>query len=431
MERDPITDSRSSSDLSPPSHMQRQRFLIIVLVLIALGAGFASGYTYFKQENAREVDTIIKQVINKEEGKSSAVDFSLFWQVWDRLHERFVDQETLDTQKLVYGAIEGMVNAAGDPYTVFFEPVTSQKFQEEVSGAFSGVGMELGLRENMITVIAPLKDTPAMRAGIIAGDRVLSVDDASTEGWTVDEAVSRIRGKKGTTVRLVIGRVGTDQNLTVDIVRDTIKVPAVEWRMLDGNVAYVQILSFNANVDAEFVKASQELTAAGATRLIIDVRNNPGGLLDSAVNIAGWLLEPDSLVVMEKFSDGTTEEMRAKGNARLVGLPAVVLINGGSASAAEILAGALHDVRKLDLIGEQTFGKGSVQQLEDFYNGSSLKVTVAKWLTPNGVNISDEGITPTIEVVIDPTEYTTKGWEIGTVGKDPQLDAAISRVTAL
>ena len=408
-----------------------QRIISIIAILVSLGLGFSGGFYYFKYQNSKTVDAIITQVINKEDGKSPAVDFSLFWQVWDRLHERFVDKDKLDTQKLVYGAISGMVGAAGDPYTVFFEPVTSQKFQEEVSGAFSGVGMEIGQKNGAVTVISPLKDSPSMRAGVLAGDLVVKVDGKSTEGWSVEEAVSHIRGKKGTTVHLTLLREGTDGYIELSIVRDTIKIPAVEWHMLDNKVAYLEIISFNANVDAEFIRAAQELTSAGATRLIIDVRNNPGGLLDSAVNISGWLLKNDSLVVTERFSDGSSNEMRTKGAARLSGLPTVVIMNGGSASAAEILAGALHDDRGIELIGEKSFGKGSVQQLEDFYNGSSLKVTVAKWLTPKGVSISETGISPTTEVKIDPAEYKAKGWVIGTVGKDPQLDAAIAHVLEL
>ncbi len=398
---------------------------------MALGAGFGGGYSYFKQQNAQNVDTIIKQVINKDEGKSDAVDFSLFWQVWDKLNDRFVDKEKLDTQKLVYGAIEGMVAAAGDPYTVFFEPVTSKKFQEEVSGAFSGVGMEIGKRNEVITVISPIKDSPAMRAGIKAGDVVVKVDGASSDGWSVEEAVSRIRGKKGTTVMLSLARPGETDLMEFSIVRDTIKIPAVDWKMLDNKVAYLQIYTFNGNLNEEFARAAKELTDAGAQRLIIDMRNNPGGLLDSAVNLAGWMLKSDSLVVQERYSNGLVDELRSSGNSRLAGIPTVVLINGGSASASEILAGALHDIRNIPLVGEQSFGKGSVQQLESFYNGASLKVTIAKWLTPNGVSISETGITPTDEVKIDPKEYVEKGWEIGTVGKDPQLDKAIAVVLKL
>ncbi len=404
--------------------MQRQRIIFILAVLCALGVGFGAGFWYVNHGIEQE-DAIITEVTNIDVGKSKAVDFSLFWQVWDRLHDRYVDTDTLDAQKLVYGAISGMVAAAGDPYTVFFEPVTSKKFQEEVSGAFSGVGMEIGLRNDALTVIAPIRDTPAMRAGIKAGDVVLKIDGKSTEGLSVEEAVSRIRGKKGTSVMLTLSRVGADDLIELTLVRDTIRVPAVEWKMLDGAIAYVQIFSFNGNVDTEFVSAAQELRSAGAQKLIIDLRNNPGGLLDAAVSIAGWMLPTDSLVVQERYSDDLTDESRTHGNAQLAKLPTIVLINEGSASASEILAGALHDIRDIRLVGEQSFGKGSVQQLEDFYNGSSLKVTVAKWLTPNGVSISDTGIAPTVEVKLDPKDPDAKTWELSTPGKDPQLDKAI------
>jgi len=411
--------------------MQRQRLILIIAIIIASAGGFGGGYGYYRYQNASTVDSIIKNVINKDDGQAAAVDFGLFWQVWDKLNDRFVDKEKLDSQKLVYGAIEGMVAAAGDPYTVFFEPVTSKKFQEEVSGAFSGVGMEIGKRNDVITVIAPIKDSPAMRAGVKAGDVVVKVDGAVTDGWSVEEAVSRIRGKKGTTVRLTLAREGAQDLIELSLIRDTIKVPAADWRMLDNKVAYLAIYAFNGNLDDEFARAAKELTDAGAQRLIIDMRNNPGGLLDSAVNIAGWMLQKDSLVVQERYSTGLTDQLRAGGNARLASLPTVVLINGGSASAAEILAGALHDIRNVPLVGERSFGKGSVQQLEGFYNGSSLKVTVAKWLTPNGISISDTGISPTDEVKIDPKEYNEKGWEIGVAGKDPQLDKALVVVQQL
>ncbi|MBP6886340.1 MAG: S41 family peptidase [Candidatus Pacebacteria bacterium] len=404
------------------------RFIFIFSILIALGIGYGAGYIYFQKQNTASVDAIIKQVINKDQGKSDAVDFNLFWQVWDKLHARFVDKDSLETQKLVYGAISGMVQSAGDPYTVFFEPVTSKKFQEQVSGAFSGVGMEIGMRDNLITVISPLKDSPAMKAGIVSGDVVIKVDATDTEHLTVEEAVNLIRGKQGTHVVLTVLREGADDKLTFDIIRDTIKIHAVEWRMLDNKIAYMQITSFNANVDEEFVRAAKELSEAGAERLIIDVRNNPGGLLDSAVHIAGWFLKNGSVVVSEHFSNGTIDELRTNGNSKLATIPTALLMNGGSASAAEILAGALHDVRNIELVGEKTFGKGSVQQVEEFYNGSSLKVTIAKWYTPNGVNISKMGIEPTVVVPMTPAEYKEKGWQFGMVGKDPQLDKAIEVV---
>jgi carboxyl-terminal processing protease len=408
--------------------VRKYRIIIAVAVLLALGGGFAAGFGYSNYQNQRSTDDIITEVTNTD-GPDRAVDFGLYWQVWERLHERYVDPEKLDAQKLVYGAIAGMVESVGDPYTVFLEPVQTKEFEEEVGGSFSGVGMELGMRDGAITVIAPLKDTPAFRAGILAGDVILEVDGQSTEGWTVEEAVSHIRGKRGTVVHLVIWREGATDTLEFSLTRDTIRIPAVEWRMLPNDIAYIQVYSFNGNVEDEFATAARGAIDAGAKRIIVDLRNNPGGFLDAAVNLAGWLLPSDSLVVQEKFSDGTIDQLHTSNNARLAGTPVIVLINGGSASASEILAGALHDVRGVRLVGEKSFGKGSVQQLEAFYNGSSLKVTIAKWLTPNGVDITANGIAPTDEVVMSPDKFDDEGWEVGTPGKDPQLDRAIEIIT--
>lgn len=407
----------------------KQRIIFISALVVALAAGFGGGFLFSQQQSATEADAIVTQVTNKDLG-AAAVDFSLFWQVWDKLHEKYVDADTLDAKKLVYGAISGMVDAAGDPYTNFFEPVTSRKFQEEVSGEFSGVGMEIGKRDNLITVIAPIKDSPAIKAGIRAQDVILKIDDTSTEGMSVEEAVNLIRGKKGTTVTITIAREGQTEPLVFKLVRDTIRIPAVDWKLI-GTTAYLQIYSFNANVDGEFVRAAQEILASNADRLIVDVRGNPGGLLDSSVNIAGWFITPGSVVVQERYGNGLVDQLRAQGNAQLAKYPTVILIDGGSASAAEILAGALHDLRNIPLIGQTSFGKGSVQTLESFYNGSSLKVTIAKWLTPNGVNISAAGITPTIEIKIDPKAFQENGWIIGEPGKDPQLDKALQVIKTL
>jgi carboxyl-terminal processing protease len=413
------------------------RILATFAILLALGTGFIAGTGYAQHIQSQTGDSIVTQVTNTENGKSKAVDFSLFWQVclfwqvWNMLHERYVDSEKLDAQKLVYGAISGMVDAAGDPYTVFMEPQISREFEEQVSGAFSGVGMEIGKRDEVLTVITPIKDSPAMRAGVKAGDIVSKVDGQDTSGWTVEEAVSHIRGKKGTVVQITILREGSATPLEFSLTRDTIRIPAIEWKMLDGKVAYLQIFSFNGNVEDEFNRAAAEILSADAERLIIDVRNNPGGLLDSAVSIAGWMLPSGSVVVQERFGTTTTEELKTSGNSRLARIPTVFLINGGSASASEILAGAIHDNREVRLVGEKTFGKGSVQQIESFYNGSSLKVTVAKWFTPKGVSISDTGISPTDEVVLDPESPDAEKWVAGEPGKDPQLDRALEIIRNL
>jgi len=405
--------------------MRKVRIFCTVAILLALVTGFGGGTWYERERTVQNADSIVRTVIGQDDGISRAVDFGLFWQVWDRLHQQHVDRDKLDAQALVYGAISGMVDAAGDPYTVFMPPADTKEFQEEVSGSFSGVGMEVGKRDGVLVVIAPLKDTPAFRAGIKAGDAILKIDNEDTDGWTVEQAVNRIRGKRGTTVHLTLFREGETEVRELDIVRDTIRVPAVEWRMLDGKVAYIQLSTFNGNLEGDFAAAARAAADQGAAGIILDLRDNPGGLLDGAVSVAGWFLPADSLVVTERFNDGTTDEMRTGGAGRLGSLPTVVIINGGSASASEILAGALHDLRDIRIVGEQSYGKGSVQQLEGFYNGSSLKVTVAKWFTPAGISISDTGIAPTDEVIMDPADAETQGWEIGTPGKDPQLDRAI------
>jgi len=397
------------------------------LLLIILIVGFAGGI-FFERSSKLETNSI-KILINKDLGQPDHVDFSLFWDNWNSLHNKYVDQSKLDTKKLLYGAIQGMVNSIGDPYTVFFEPPESKKFQEEISGSFGGIGIEIGKRDDILTVIAPIKDTPAYRAGLKAGDKILRIDDKPTADLSIEEAVNLIRGKRGTTVVLAISSNGADTK-EVEIVRDTIKIPSIEWQMLesgDKKIAYLQLFTFNQNIDSEFEKAAQEILKSEAERLIIDFRNNPGGLLDSAINIAGWFLDKDQIVTVEAFRDDSRNEFKSKGNGSLKIYPTVILINGGSASASEIVAGALHDNRGVRLIGEKTFGKGSVQELEKFKDGSSLKVTIAKWLTPNGISISDTGIEPDVKVEL-PKNEIEKGefeFELGTPGKDPQLDKAL------
>ncbi len=404
------------------------RKVLVIIVVTSLAIGFGGGFLFFKNSN-NEAPNVFRSFINQNSNKPKDIDFSLFWETWNTLQEKYVDKNKLDTQKMFYGAIQGMVNSVGDPYTVFFEPVTSKKFQEEIAGAFGGIGIEIGKKNNILTVIAPIKDTPAFKAGLLTGDKILKIDSKSTENMSIEEAVNMIRGKKGTKVVLTVTSNGKDTR-DVPLIRDTIKIPTVEWKMIEqGNnkIAYMEIYSFNQNVDSEFKKSAQEILSSNANKLIIDLRNNPGGLLDSAINLAGWFLNKDDIVVSEVFSNGTRNEFKASGNTALKQYQTVILINNGSASASEILAGAIHDNRKVKLVGEKTFGKGSVQELEQFSNGSSLKVTIAKWLTPSGISISEKGIEPDVKVEFKPTDQEIKDekYKLGTPGKDPQLDKAI------
>lgn len=407
------------------------RKIIITVVIVALGIGFGGGWLFANNHSDGAVTKLVQNLVNQDLGKPDDVNFGLFWQVWNTVHERYVNKGKLDTEALLYGALGGMVNAVGDPYTVFFPPVESKKFEEDIAGEFSGVGMEIGKRDNVLTVIAPLKDSPAQKAGLKTGDKILRIDDEPTEGLSVEEAVKKIRGPKGTKVVLAI-RSGSDEApRTVTITRDVINVPAVEWRIVNDTVAYLELSTFSENLDREFEKAAQEIIKSPAQRIVVDLRNNPGGLLDSSVTIAGWFLAKNSLVTIQEFGDGTRREFRTDGNAGLREYPVVFLVNGGSASASEILAGAIHDNRGIKLVGEKTFGKGSVQELEKYSDGSSLKVTIAKWLTPNGVSISETGIKADVEVVLDEEKLGTGEIVPGEPGKDPQLDRAIDIVNNL
>lgn len=393
----------------------------IVALLISAAIGFAVGFKLrpIADENRPQ------KIINIDEGKPNEIDFSLFWKAWDTLEEKYVDQSSLDYQKMVYGAISGMVDSLGDPYTVFFEPETNKKFQEEISGTFGGVGIEIGKRNEVITVIAPLKNTPASRAGIQAGDKILKIDGATTQGMAIEQAVSLIRGKKGSKVVLTVGGTkGATRDVT--LVRETIKVPTVELTMIpveNKKIAYLQMFSFTQTVDAEFKKAAEQILKENPDGLVVDLRNNPGGLLDSAINIAGWFIDPNLVVVAEEFGDGRKNEFTSDGSAALKRISTVILTNKGSASASEILSGALRDHRGIKIVGEKTFGKGVVQQVENLGKGAALKVTVAKWLTPKSISISDKGIEPDIKVEIP--EDQLESVEIGQPGKDPQLDRAI------
>ena len=399
------------------------RKILIFSVFISLIIGFSGGF-WFAGGHPESNLPIIRELINRDIGQPDKLDFSLFWTVWNTLNEKYVDPGKLDTQKMLYGAISGLVDSLGDPYTVFLEPKISEKFQEEISGAFGGVGMEIGKRNNALVVIAPLKDTPASRAGIKAGDKILKVDGQSTAGLSVEEAVNLIRGKKGTKVVLTLAGADNGKTREVEVVRDTIKIPSVKWELINNDTAYLQIYSFNQNIDADFEKAAKEILKSPATKLIVDLRNNPGGLLDSAINLAGWFVNENKIITMQEFRDGTKEEFRSNGNGALRVYRTLFLINKGSASASEILAGAVHDNLGIQLVGEKSFGKGSVQQLEDLVGGASLKVTVAKWLTPKGRSITDLGIEPDVEVKL-PEEPKEGEIEIGKPGKDPQLDKAL------
>ncbi len=403
-----------------------KKIIFVVLVVALTSGGFYAGIRYQQFQSPNLPEGPATEIINRANGQPVSVDFSLFWKVLDRLEKRYVDQDKLiDKRELVYGAIEGMVNALGDPYTVFLKPVESKKFEEQIKGSFGGVGIEIGMRKEVLTVIAPIKNTPAEKAGIQAGDLIIKIDDQDSTGLSIDEAVTKIRGKKGTAVKLTIARTSLKEPKDFSIVRDEIKIPTVEWKLIENtagrkNIAHLQLFVFNRNVDTEFNKIVKEILSSEAESIVLDLRNNPGGLLDSSINIASTFLSPDQVVVSERFADKTETVLKTVNGSPLKKYPLVILINKGSASASEILAGALRDNRQIKIIGETSFGKGSVQELLDFPESSeraTLKVTIAKWYTPSGVSISDEGIKPDIEV--KRTEEDIEN------NRDPQLEKAV------
>ncbi len=395
---------------------QRKNLVPAIIIIVFLLTSFNVGFYLGKTEGEK---LVIQGVVNKNIGQPDGVDFSLFWDAWVKIQNKYVGSGELNYQDMVYGAIAGMVKSLKDPYTVFLPPEESKIFLEDISGSFSGVGMEIGIRKGQLTVISPLENTPAQEAGIRAGDKILEVDGKPTSEITIEEAVSMIRGEKGTQVSLMIYRTDWEKPREIKIERNIIKVPSLKWELIDGgDIAYIKLYHFSQEADYEFSQASREIINSSAKRIILDLRNNPGGFLDVAQNIAGWFLERGDIVVIEDFGGAEeNKEHNAAGNSELLKYPVVILINQGSASGSEILAGALRDNRDIKLIGETSFGKGSVQELEKLQGGASLKITIAKWLTPKGELIADVGLKPDIEIKMTEEDYENNN--------DPQMDKAI------
>ena len=352
------------------------------------------------------------------------IDFSLFWDAYSKLQKNYIDPSKITDKKIVYGAIDGMTNSLGDPYTSFFDPEQAQRFQQDLAGSFEGIGVSVGMKKELLTIIAPLKGTPGETVGLKAGDVIVKIDGKDTTNMTSDEAVSLIRGPKGTSVTLSIYREGWTAAKDFKIVRDTIKVPSIEWSLKDGDVAYVQIYQFDETLSADFEKIALQILQSPAKKIVLDLRNNPGGYLEVAEDLAGWFLQKGQVVTIEDFGKGKSQQSyKTQGNSELANYPMVILINEGSASASEILSGALRDDRGVKLIGTKSFGKGCVQEVIDLPGGSFIKVTIANWLTPKGNSISDVGLTPDVKVDITDKDITDK--------KDSQLDKALEIVNNL
>lgn len=343
------------------------------------------------------------------------VSLDEFWRVWDIIDERYVDTHVGTTTKEITaqlkmeGAIAGLVDSLGDPYTVFLTPEEKKSFEEDIKGNFGGVGMEVGFRDKRLTVIAPLPDTPAKRGGIESGDLILKIDDLSTEDMSVYDAVQKIRGEIGTNVRITVLKKDATEPVEISLKRAVIKAPALKTQVIksDGKKIFlIRLYNFNAEASGDFRGALKEFVDSGASRMILDLRGNPGGYLESAVDIASWFLPAGTPVVVENRGEGKEKKVyKSRGyNIFNKNLKMAVLVDGGSASASEILAGALSEHGKATLVGEKTFGKGSVQEVVNVGEGSALKVTIARWLTPLGHSISGNGLIPKVEVKYEKPE---------------------------
>lgn len=382
-----------------------KKFLTAVLLLILGGVG---GY-FIGVNNINLVWENYKpkfSVESRNPPKEVGIDFYLFWDVWDRVSKNYFDKKALDPQKMYYGAISGMVQALGDPYTFFLTPDQNKEVKEELLGQFEGIGAQLEMKNKRIVVAAPLPASPAEKAGIKSGDFIVKVDSMDTFHWTLPEAVSKIRGKAGTTVKLTIVRDGLDKPIEIPVVRATIHVKSVEGKILpDKKVAYIKLLQFGDQTQSEWLVAVNNIVnevKKGEVRgVVLDLRNNSGGYLAGAVFIASEFMKSGTVVVQDKGQNGGQQKHDVSRRGALTDIPIIVLINKGSASASEIVAGALRDSKKVKLVGETSFGKGTIQDAQDLGGGAGLHITVAKWLTPSGFWVNTKGLEPDIKVSQD------------------------------
>ena len=422
------------------SEQPRRMHTIALAALLLLGVFFAGAR--YGEQRLPAIERVVS-LSGTENPDVVSTDFSPFWTAWSILNEKFVAATStrVSDQDKVWGAIIGLAASLKDPYTVFFTPEEAKLFESEITGNFEGVGMEIGIKDEVLTVIAPLKGTPAERAGILPGDKILKINDEVSTNMRVDQAVKRIRGNRGTEVRLTIAREGKSDPFELTVTRDTIPIPTIDTELKPSSTAsagagagesagltkngifVIRLYNFSMNSPQLFQNALRQFVDSGSHRMLLDLRGNPGGFLEAAIDIASWFLPAGKVVVIEDTGErGTRRVHRSRGRAVFGDdLRMVILVNGGSASASEILAGALREHGVATLVGAKTFGKGSVQELVKVTPETSLKVTVARWLTPNGVSISDGGLTPDVEVKMTPEDIEKK--------RDPQMEKAIQLLT--
>ncbi len=406
--------------------MSSKKITDILLYLSLAVFLFGSGYKLGEYQTRTDLRTNLFSATGGT--KATGLDFAPFWDTWDKVEQKYIDKKKVDKQKMFYGAIKGLVASVEDPYTFFLTPEENQQSKDDLGGKFEGIGAQLGLKENRIVVIAPLKNSPAERAGILAGDFVIKIDDKSTQGMTLPQVVSKIRGKGGTKVKLTLQR--KTKEISVELTRQQIQVSSVEYSIETKNgskVAYLKLNQFGEKTNDEWDAAVEDIAKkwnnGEVQGMVLDVRDNPGGYLDSAVYTASDFIEIGKMVVKQESTQGMNRDYKVQRTGRLIGIPLTVLINGGSASASEILSGAIRDHKKGTIIGEKSFGKGSVQEALDLKGGAGLHVTIAKWILPNGDWINGKGIQPEIKVTNEIKEGNTMTKET-----DTQLQKALEVV---
>lgn len=398
--------------------------------LVIFGLMLLSGWIGWKiGQSNKTSESFLVTVSRNQPEKHQQIDLGMFWQVWDKLAEVYLIKEDLNQQQMVWGAIRGMTAALGDPYTVFLAPKDNQETKDELEGTFEGVGIQLGYVDNNLAVIAPLEGMPAKKQGIRASDLILRIKDdnkgidTDTRGMSLPEAVEIIRGPKKTEVTLTVLHQGETEPEEITIMRDTILIKSVEWELVGDNqdIVWLKLSRFGGRTEAEWQEAVETIIKSGAKGLILDIRNNPGGYLNGAVVFAEEFLGLNQVVVRQENAKGKKESYSVKRTGQLLDMPMVVLINQGSASSSEILAGALRDYERAELVGETSFGKGTIQEALELDQGAGLHVTTAKWLLPDGDWVNEtEGIEPDVVVEDDPETEV-----------DEQLEKAIETVKLL
>lgn len=389
-------------------------FASLVLIVVIFFAGVSFGYN-----NRPAVDKVVAVTNKESEVSTEEADFAPFWEVWNEIEEKYPDAKNISNQDKIWGATKGLVESLGDPHSNFFDPKETKSFEESINGEFSGIGIEIGQKDGVLVVIAPLENTPADKAGLRSGDLILKINSVSTADMTLDEAIELIRGDIGTEVKLTVLSLDSEESKEVSVVRQIIEIPTLSYKMNDDGIFVISLYNFSSNATDLFDQAMYEFSKSNTNKLIVDVRGNPGGYLDGAVDISSWFIPKGQVVAIESYG-GDVEDVVYRSHGYNIGkgaLNMVILVDEGSASASEIFAGALQEYGKATLIGNKTYGKGSVQQLIPITDTTSLKLTIAKWLTPNGVSLTGNGLDPDISVPVTKEDLEAK--------KDTQMQKAV------